>query len=57
MAMETRAITFRKLKDICRLMYVYESATLGELCCHDMHSTKITPCTAANCPVWKGLKK
>jgi hypothetical protein len=55
--METRAITFRKLKENCRLAYVYESHTLGELCCHDMHSTKIIPCESKNCPVWRKLKK
>jgi len=28
--METRLITFRKLKENCRLTYVYESTTKGE---------------------------
>lgn len=54
---ETRGITFRKLKENCRLAYVYESTTKGELCCHDMCGVKIILCTAKNCPVWKGLKE
>ncbi len=53
---ETRAITFRKIKEICAYKDVlwYPNGKCTALCCYN--STE-TLCTAANCPVWAKLRR
>lgn len=49
---ETRGITFRKLKENC------DWKTLSHNHCYKLVDVcKKDKCTAANCPIWKGLKK
>jgi hypothetical protein len=54
--METRAITFEEIQDICALA-TFISSMQENRCSHDDIASKKLPCTSANCPVWRKLKK
>jgi hypothetical protein len=51
--METRAITFRKLKEICGCTF-YEANDV--MCCH-VYSETNAKCNSKNCPVWAKLRR
>lgn len=54
---ETRAITFRKFSSYCNKRDF--GATDGNQCYYYFELNKHESpdiCTAANCPIWKGLK-
>jgi hypothetical protein len=54
--METRAIMFRKLKEICGEMYCACPDNKMKYYCYKTNKDEYMPCTAANCPVWRKLK-
>ena len=57
---ETRAITFGKLKENCAYSgdeQDFLKGTLTIFCFNDAAMTYGLKCTAANCPIWKGLKE
>ena len=55
--METRVITFRKLKSICDEKYDDYSDNITTYYCYKLiDNYKDTRCTAKNCPVWRKLK-
>lgn len=57
---ETRWITFEGLQDVCWLTaIVWRGDDRTVYCKHDVGYDREmnTKCTAANCPIWKGLKK
>lgn len=54
---ETRGITFEQVKELCNLIEdVCQNGKWITRCDHPDNRKTGLLCTAANCPVWKGLK-
>ena len=56
--METRLITFRKLSGNCHAVcHEFYNEKTVRYCANNSYYNleKLPKCTAANCPVWKGL--